>query len=75
MPAFVVAMTKGDNGGEIMVAIDDEGEVTHGFVAFVDGNGEGDVGVRVETILRDEIDVFSPCWVDFIHPDTFFQSL
>lgn len=75
MPAFVVAMTEGDDGGEIVVMIDDEGEVTHGFIAFVDGNGEGDVGARVETVLGDEIDVFSPCWVDFIHPETIFLSL
>lgn len=75
MPAFVVAMTERDNGGEIVVAIDDEGEVTHGFIAFVHRHGEGDVGARVKTVLGDEIDVSSPCWVDFIHPETVFQSL
>ena len=76
MPAFVVAMTEGDDGGEITVVVDDEGEVTHGFIAFVDGDGEGDVGARgVEAVLGDEIDVFSPCWVDIVHPETIFQSL
>lgn len=75
MPAFVVAMTEGDNGREVIVVVDDEGEVTHGFIAFVDGDGEGDVGARVEAVLGDEIYVFSPCRVDFIHPATFFLGL
>ena len=75
MPAFVVAMTKGDDGGESIVAIDDEGEVTHGFVAFVDGDGEGDVGAGVETVLGDEISVSGPCWVNLMHPANVFRSL
>ena len=75
MPAFIVAVTEGDDVGEIVVVVDDEGEITHGFIAFVDGDGEGGVGARIDTVFGDEIDIFGPCWVDFIHPATIFLSL
>ena len=35
VPAGAVAVAEGDDGGEVGVVVDDEGEVAHGFVGFV----------------------------------------
>lgn len=60
VPGVVVAVAEDDDVGEVVVVVDDEGEVAHGFVAFVHRDGEGDVGVGVESVLGDEVGVFPP---------------
>lgn len=35
VPGFLVAVAEGNDFGEVVVVVDDEGEVAHGFVAFV----------------------------------------
>lgn len=35
VPGVVVAVAEDDDVGEVVVVVDDEGEVAHGFVAFV----------------------------------------
>ena len=65
MPGDVVAVAEGDDVGQRVVVVDDEGEVAHRFIPIVCGYGEGTVGVG---IFSDKVWVLDPVFLDILHP-------
>ena len=65
VPGGAVAVAEGDDVGEGVVVVDDEGEVAHRFVPVVCWYGEGATGVGV---FGDDVWVFDPVFMDVLHP-------
>ena len=65
MPGGVVAVTEGDEVGERVVVVDDEGEVTHRLISSVGRDREGLVGLRV---FVDEVRILDPGRMHIFHP-------
>ena len=65
MPGGVVAVAEGDDVGQRVVVVDDEGEVAHRFIPIVCWYREGTVGVGV---FGHKVWVLDPVFLDIVHP-------